>query len=268
MIRDGSGEMFDAIAGRYDLANRVLSLGIDKRWRRIALASLGPLAGARALDVATGTADLAIAMARRGAEVVGLDPSAGMLAVGARKLGPLAARVKLLRGTAETLPFPDRSFDAVTIAFGIRNVPDRRRALAEMARVTRAGGRVAVLELGEPPGGLLGPLARFHIRSVVPRLGAWLSRAHEYRYLERSIAAFPPPAEFAALMSGAGLRVLEVRPLTFGVCNLYVGEPAMTDEGGRGDVWSEGAPPRGASRAGRARPSEDVAREAAEEKFK
>jgi demethylmenaquinone methyltransferase/2-methoxy-6-polyprenyl-1,4-benzoquinol methylase len=218
--------MFDAIAARYDLLNRVLSFGIDRRWRAAAVDCLGPLDGARVLDVATGTADLAIALARRGADVVGLDPSGGMRAVGERKLrARRATGVRLMRGTAETLPFPAASFDAVTIAFGIRNVPDRPRALAEMARVTRPGGRIAILELGEPRGRFLGRLARFHCRSLVPWLGALLSRAPQYRYLQRSIAAFPPPEAFAAIMSDAGLRLLDVRPLTFGACTLFSATP-------------------------------------------
>jgi demethylmenaquinone methyltransferase/2-methoxy-6-polyprenyl-1,4-benzoquinol methylase len=120
----------------------------------------------------------------------------------------------------------------VCIAFGIRNVPDRARGLREMARVCRPGGRVAILELGEPKKGIMAPLARFHIRQVVPRLGAWISGAKEYRYLQTSIAAFPEPEDFAALMKASGLDVLEVVPLTFGVCNLYVGTPAKVRDGG------------------------------------
>jgi len=174
------------------------------------------------------TGDLAIDIARRTpqAEVVGVDPSARMLDVGQKKIEKFGGRITLTVGDAQALAFPDGSFDAVTIAFGIRNVPDRALALREMARVCRPGARVAILELGEPEGGVMAPLARFHIRQVVPRLGALLSGAREYRYLQTSIAAFPPPAEFAAMMTAAGLTVLEVVPLTFGVCNLYVGTPS------------------------------------------
>ena len=125
------------------------------------------------------------------------------------------------------LQFADRTFDGVSIAFGIRNVPDRVQGLREMARVTRAGGRVAILELSEPRGGVLGPLARFHVHSVVPTVGALLSGAKEYRYLQKSIAAFPPAEQFEALMREAGLRVVASTPLTFGVCHLYVGEPIV-----------------------------------------
>ena len=129
-----------------------------------------------------------------------------------------------MTGDAEALPFGDATFDGVSIAFGIRNVPNRERALAEMTRVTKPGGRVAVLELSEPRRGILGPLARFHVHTVVPYVGALLSGAPEYRYLQRSIAAFPPAEEFAALMARAGLTVEPPDPLTFGVCYLYVGE--------------------------------------------
>jgi demethylmenaquinone methyltransferase/2-methoxy-6-polyprenyl-1,4-benzoquinol methylase len=109
------------------------------------------------------------------------------------------------------------------MAFGIRNVPDRDQALHELSRVTRPGGRVAILELSEPRGGLLGPLARWHVHRVVPWLGGLISGSREYRYLQQSIAAFPAPEEFAAQMRRAGLEVSSVRPLTFGVCHLYVG---------------------------------------------
>jgi demethylmenaquinone methyltransferase/2-methoxy-6-polyprenyl-1,4-benzoquinol methylase len=220
--------MFDAIAARYDLLNRVLSLGIDQSWRKrtVAALELGP--GARVLDIATGTADLALVAARaaESVTVVGLDPSRAMLDVGREKVerAGLAERIELCEGDAQDLPFEDDSFDATMIAFGIRNVPDRLLAAREMCRVTRPGGRVAVLELAEPRGGLLGPAARFHVHTVVPWLGALLSGAQEYRYLQRSIAAFPPPEQFAALLRDAGLGLLSVTPLTFGVCHCYVAE--------------------------------------------
>lgn len=222
--RLGSGAMFDNIAARYDLVNRVTSLGMDRGWRRRAVRALDLGERAHVLDVATGTGDVAIAIAEAhpDARVTGLDPSSGMLEVARQKLGALADRIELVAGDAERLPFPDAAFDGVVIAFGIRNVPDRPRALAEMARVTRAGGRVVVLELSEPEPGLVGSVARLHVHRIVPRLGAWLSRAPEYRYLEQSIAAFPPPAEFAELMTRAGLELDRVERLGFGACHLFV----------------------------------------------
>jgi demethylmenaquinone methyltransferase / 2-methoxy-6-polyprenyl-1,4-benzoquinol methylase len=227
---DGSGVMFDAIAGRYDRLNRILSMGWDQGWRRATAAALelDSHPAPRVLDLATGTADLALEIRRRypGATVVGIDPSQGMLEIGRQKVA--AARwqssIDLQTGDAQALPFEDGRFDAVTIAFGIRNVPDRRRGLAEMARVTRSGGRIAVLEASEPQGGLLAPLARFHIHKVVPTVGAMLSRGKAYNYLQDSIAAFPAPQEFATMMEAAGLQQVRIQPLTFGVCQLFVGE--------------------------------------------
>ncbi|HEX3851811.1 MAG TPA: bifunctional demethylmenaquinone methyltransferase/2-methoxy-6-polyprenyl-1,4-benzoquinol methylase UbiE [Polyangiaceae bacterium] len=229
--RDGSGAMFDGIAARYDLVNRVISLGIDQSWRRKTVRALNLGAAHRVLDLATGTADLAIQVAQTepSLSVVGLDPSGKMLDVGRVKVAraALEGRIELVQGDAQALPFADDSFDSVCIAFGIRNVPDRGLALREMARVTRPGGRIAILELSEPRGGLLGALARFHIHTVVPYVGALLSGVKEYQYLQRSIAAFPPATEFATLMQSSNLSVIGVHPLTFGVCHLYVAEPGQ-----------------------------------------
>lgn len=228
--RGGSGEMFDRIALRYDLVNRIMSFGIDQRWRARTVDALALAPGNRVLDLATGTADLALKIARQQPEVrvVGLDPSQGMLAIGREKVARagLSHRVDLQLGDAENLPFENASFDGVCIAFGIRNVPDRARALREMARVTRPGGRIAILELSEPRG-VLGPLARFHVHTLVPFIGALLSGKSEYRYLERSIAAFPSAVLFADLMRDNGLDVLQVQSLTFGVCHLYVATPGV-----------------------------------------
>ncbi|HEX5063025.1 MAG TPA: bifunctional demethylmenaquinone methyltransferase/2-methoxy-6-polyprenyl-1,4-benzoquinol methylase UbiE [Kofleriaceae bacterium] len=242
----GSGEMFDRIAARYDFVNRVLSLGLDQRWRRRVVRSLGletrkrfgrkDVRGQwfgerpRVLDVATGTGDLAIEIARAcpGASVIGLDPSGGMLGVAKQKLAKrgLSDRVELVIGDAQHLPQKNCEIDAATIAFGIRNVPDRGQALRELARVVRPGGRIAVLELGEPRRGLLAAAARLHCHHIVPKLGGWLSGSREYEYLQRSVAAFPPAEEFADLMRASGLDVIEVVPLTFGVCTLYLATPA------------------------------------------
>lgn len=228
----GSGAMFDRIAPRYDFLNRVLSLGIDQSWRTKAARALALDVGrpARVLDLATGTADLAIRIATLlpQVNVVGTDPSAEMLRIGRTKVERkgLAPRVELLRGDAQAIEAEDASFDGATISFGIRNVPDRDLALREMRRVVRPGGRVVVLELGEPSVGILGPIARFHVRVLVPRIGAFLSGAKEYRYLQTSIAAFPPPARFVEQMSQAGLGDVSATPLTFGACTLYVGSVA------------------------------------------
>lgn len=222
--------MFDRIAARYDLLNRVLSLGIDRRWRRRAVAQLQLAPGARALDLATGTGDVAIEMMRQqpGARVEALDPSRNMLDVAKHKLIKLDLQRSVGLGVAdaEALPFAQGSFDGVAIAFGIRNVPDRARALREMARVTRPSGRVVILELTEPRGSWLAPLARLWVHRMVPSIGALLSGAREYRYLESSIAAFPPAEEFVAMMQSSGLRPLETISLCWGVATIFVALPA------------------------------------------
>lgn len=222
----GSGAMFDVIARRYDLMNRLISFGADQRWRRRTVRALELAPGHRVLDVATGTADLALAVARAvaGVSVVGVDPSAGMRAVAARKIADagLTSSITIVDGDAQALDFPDASFDRLCMGFGIRNVPNRPRALAEAARVLRPGGRLAILELNEPRRGPLAALARLHVHVLVPWLGALLSGAPAYRYLERSIARFPPPDVFAATMRDAGLEVERVEALTFGVATLFV----------------------------------------------
>lgn len=216
--------MFDAIAERYDVLNRVLSLGIDQGWRRDAVDALELESGDHVLDLATGTADLALQIAESAdVTVVGSDPSSKMLSVGRTKVEKNHARVTLDEGDAQALPYNENEFDACSMAFGIRNVPDRELALREMVRVVRPGGRIVILELGEPDGAVIGPLARFHVHHVVPRIGALVSGQAEYRYLQQSIAAFPPASAFAALMQKAGVRDVEVRRLTFGAANLYVG---------------------------------------------
>lgn len=229
--RAGSGQMFDAIADKYDMVNRVLSLGMDQSWRRRAVRSLdlGEGTGAAVLDLATGTADLALLIARRvpGANVIGVDPSTGMLDVGRKKVAEagLQARIDLREGDAQALDLPSASVDAITMAFGIRNVPDRPKALREMARVTKPGGRIAILELAEPRRGPMGALARFYVRGIVPRVGGTLSGKREYRYLQQSIAAFPEAEEFAEIMRGAGLTMIAVEPLMFGAAVLFVATP-------------------------------------------
>jgi len=225
LVVNGSGSMFDRIAHRYDLLNRLMSFGVDRGWRRRlvrAMASSGPL-----LDVATGTADVALSLAKAYPEttVVGLDPSEGMLSVGREKITQRAldARIELVQGDAQAMTFADDHFAGACIAFGIRNVPDREAGLREMARVTRPGGPVVVLELSEPRGGPMAALARIHVHHIVPRLGALLSGDREYRYLQESIAAFPPAEAFVDLMTRVGLRDVVAHRLTFGTAHLYVG---------------------------------------------
>lgn len=227
--KEGSGQMFDRIAQRYDQMNRLLSMGMDKGWRRRLIDALGPLGeGDTVLDVATGTGDVALAIARRrpGCRVLGVDPSVGMLAVGREKVerAGLQQQIALETGDAQALAQADDSMAGATIAFGIRNVPDRDLALREMRRVVRPGGMVAILELSEPRGrSPISAAARVHVHHVVPWLGGLLSGAHEYRYLQRSIAAFPPAGDFSAQMTAAGLQDVTAQALSFGAVTLFVG---------------------------------------------
>lgn len=222
----GSGAMFDNMAKRYDLLNRLMSFGVDKGWRKRTVSALALSPGDKVLDLATGTGDLAIDIAKRspGVTVVGVDPSVKMLEIGIGKIekAGLTERISMQEGIGEDLPFEDNSFDALTIAFGIRNCTDRPQALREMCRVVRPGGRVGVLELSEPKGGIMAPFARFHIHQVIPRIGAWLSGAREYRYLQESIAAFPDAETFSTIIEECGLEMQDLVSFSFGSCHLYL----------------------------------------------
>jgi len=226
---DAIRRMFAGIAPRYDLLNRLLSAGRDRYWRREAAAEARLAGGGLALDVCTGTADLAIELARQfpsAKSVVGVDFCLPMLRLGADKVARvgLAHRIRLQAASAEVLPFSSGTFDAATVAFGIRNVTDRRRGLAELNRVLRAGGVAIVLEFATPEGPVFGPLYRAYFHRVLPWLGGLVSgNRHAYSYLPASVSAFPSPREFASLMEEVGFRDIRVRGLTGGIVTLHVG---------------------------------------------
>ena len=221
--------MFDAIAGRYDLLNMVLSGGLDRYWRRCAISSLKLTGRERLLDVCTGTADVAIGAARRkdgAARVVGVDFSGAMLTHGLEKVRQLALenRIQLIRGDAMNLPVESGSVHAATIAFGIRNVQQPEVACRELVRVLRPGGRIAILEFGTPGSRVFGPLYAWYSRNILPRIGRAVSR-HDaaYTYLPESIGAFPYGEEFARILNIAGFSQVEARPFMFGAVYLYTG---------------------------------------------
>jgi demethylmenaquinone methyltransferase/2-methoxy-6-polyprenyl-1,4-benzoquinol methylase len=222
--------MFGRIAHRYDLLNTLLSLGFDRRWRERAAQLAALQSGDQALDVCTGTGDLALALARRvGPEgrVVGVDFSAAMLAMGRRKVArhPEGHRVLLHPGDALRLPYADGTFDAAASSFAGRNVADLKRFFSEMARVVRPGGRVVFLELGEPESGGLGLLYHWYFHRLAPIVGALVSGEREdYRYLPQSVEAFASPEAIMRLMEKAGLRDVRYVALMRGIASVWGGK--------------------------------------------
>jgi demethylmenaquinone methyltransferase/2-methoxy-6-polyprenyl-1,4-benzoquinol methylase len=214
---DGVRTMFDRIAPVYDTMNRLMTAGLDRRWRKLAVqAVVRP--GDRVLDACCGTGDLAIAAARGGAEVTGVDFSARMLERARRKL----QSVTWVEGDALALPFDDSSFDAATVGFGVRNVADLGRALAELRRVLRPGGGLAILEITRPRG-LLAPFYRLWFDRAVPLLGRALKGGAAYTYLPASVRRFPGPEELADMIRDAGFEDVNYRLLAGGIVALHTG---------------------------------------------
>ena len=215
-------DMFAAIAGRYDRLNSVLSLGLHHYWRRRAVAASNLRRDAAILDLCSGTADLALAFARRAGAVVATDFCDAMLVRGRHKAVCRRASIAFALADAQRLPFRDASFDAVSVAFGLRNVDCLATALGEMYRVLRPGGVAVVLEFGQPQGAVFGPVYRFYARHLLPRVGGWLSgHAEAYAYLPRSAAVFPAGARFMQAMRGQNFANVQARPLTGGVVYIY-----------------------------------------------
>lgn len=218
--------MFDAIAARYDFLNHFLSFGLDIAWRARAVRELGLQAGARIVDLCTGTADMTIVAVHDvdDARIIGVDFACEMLRVGLRKLRArdLDRQITLVRGDAAAVPVRTAWADAATIAFGIRNVQDPDRALRELARVLKPGARLAILEFGEPriPG--IRALYNAYFRYLLPRLGRMVSKHRSaYSYLPASVGTFPSPSEFAVTISSHGFSAVRAAPLTFGIVYLY-----------------------------------------------
>lgn len=226
-------EMFDGISSHYDLLNHLLSFGIDRGWRRRTSKLVAQYHPSTILDVATGTADLAIRMAKDNptAIITGVDLSEKMLEVGRTKLGKkrLGQRIALEKGDGTNLPFPDQSFDAVTIAFGIRNFADRETGLREMVRVCRDKGLVAILEFSHPSRPWLATPYRWYSKTLLPCLGRLVSKhPTAYSYLPSSVAAFPAHEAFATMLRSAGLTQVAFRELTGGIATLYYGTVAKS----------------------------------------
>ena len=220
-------EMFGQIAPTYDLLNSLLSLNIHKRWRPVAVAAAHLPRGGKVLDLATGTGDLALLLARTvGPDglVVGADYCEPMLRIGQRKVRAGQGGVRLAIGAADHLPFADDSFDAATMGFALRNVPDRANCLKEMARVVRPGGWVVNLDLTRPRPKPMAWFYRLYQDKVMPTVGGWISgRREAYQYLPKSIQEFPPPEAIAETFRAVGLEEVSWQSLTCGVATVHSG---------------------------------------------
>ncbi|HLV74982.1 demethylmenaquinone methyltransferase/2-methoxy-6-polyprenyl-1,4-benzoquinol methylase [Actinomadura hallensis] len=212
--------MFDGTAERYDLLNTLMTAGRDRRWRRETVRALGARPGERILDLAAGTGTSSVPFAEAGAHTVACDFSLGMLRVGVRRQRGVP-RLGFVAGDALRLPFADGAFDGVTISFGLRNVADTGRALRELRRVTRPGGRLVVCEVSHPPNPLLALGHRAHLRFGLPLLARVSSNPDSYRYLAESTLAWPDQAALARLLQDAGWDEVRWRNLTFGVAALH-----------------------------------------------
>lgn len=222
--REQVEQMFDRISPRYDLLNRVLSLGIDQCWRRRVVRHLGRDKVRHLLDVATGTGDLAIMATRRVERVTGVDISEGMLAQGRRKVEArgLTSRITLVQADSVALPFTDDTFHAVTVAFGVRNFEELERGLSEMRRVLRPGGTLHVLEFSKPRKAPFKQLFRFYFHQVLPFVGRLISRDRAaYTYLPESVEAFPEGEDFLRILTRCGFGPVSAKALTGGVATHY-----------------------------------------------
>jgi len=225
--------MFDAVSGRYDLLNRILTLGRDRRWRRLAAASTEVSAGSVVLDACCGTADLALAInAGTGARVVGIDFSSDMLKIAKEKTirAGKGDTISFIEASVDDIPFDDDSFDAVTVGWGLRNTPDYKAVLEEFYRVVRPGGRMVCLESTEPETALLRIPYKFILSNIVPPVGRMLSKDYgAYRYLSDSIQAFPPQKDLVAMMEKAGWVDVSYRNLFGGAVAIHVGRKPSSD---------------------------------------
>ena len=221
-------DMFNKIARRYDFLNRFLSGGADRRWRKMAIRELESLHPNSILDVATGTADLAVMMARvlRPEKITGIDISDGMLELGKLKIAKLGLNrlITLQEGDSEAINFPGASFEAVTVAFGVRNFQNLEKGLSEMFRVLKPGGKIMILEFSRPRKGPFLPLYKIYLRYLAPRIGKIVSgNLDAYQYLNDSVNAFPEGDVFAAILEKTGFINTYSKKLSLGICTIYCG---------------------------------------------
>lgn len=221
-------DMFNSIAFKYDFLNRFLSFGIDISWRKKAIRQLKALKPQNVLDVATGTGDVAIMTYKLLApkHITGIDISEGMLQVGRQKIekAGLQQFINLQTGDSETINFPDNSFDAITVAFGVRNFENLEKGLTEMYRVLKPGGKLVVLEFSRPKRGAFRVLCNWYMNVLTPGVGKMFSKNKQaYQYLSDSVQAFPEREQFTAIMQATGYKQTYFKPLTLGICCIYCG---------------------------------------------
>ena len=219
--------MFDRISPKYDALNHILSLNIDKVWRKKTAKIVSKTQPKAILDLATGTADLAIAMAKHNPQthIIGLDISEKMLEIGKEKvkLQNLENQIELHHGDAASLPFEDARFDAVTVAFGVRNFEDLSKGLSEMHRVLKTNGQAVILEFSLPERLPIKQLYNFYFKHLLPNIGKWVSKdGNAYSYLPHSVEKFPKPSDFCNILGSFGLKNCQIKPLSFGIATLYV----------------------------------------------
>lgn len=218
--------MFNDIAYRYDFLNHFMSLGIDIQWRKKALRRLKEQQPQQMLDVATGTGDFAI-MANnilRPASITGIDISEGMLAIGREKIKKLGLenKITLQQGDSETISFPDQTFDAITVAFGVRNFENLEQGLAEMRRVLKPGGKLVILEFSNPTIFPIKQLYNLYFRYITPLIGKFVARSKAaYTYLPESVRAFPQGEAMCNILTNTGFQAVTCKKLTFGICSIY-----------------------------------------------
>jgi len=222
--------MFDHIAFRYDLMNRLLSFGIDVLWRKKLVKLLKNDNPKVILDVATGTADVAIGLSQLSPDqIIGIDISSEMLGIGRLKVKErnLQSIIRLEKGDAEALPFEDNKFDAVTVAFGVRNFEDLSKGLHELLRVLKKDGKLMILEFSKPNQFPFKQLFRFYFTNICPLLGKWITNDKmAYEYLHRSVTAFPDGNDFLFILKKTGFKETKCRRLTFGISSIYTGKKA------------------------------------------
>ena len=223
-------KMFDNIAGKYDFLNHFLSLNMDKTWRRKMISELNSVQPKSVLDVATGTADVAINTIKQlkinDLKIKGVDISAEMLNIGRKKIQTenLSERIELTLGDSEQLPYEGNKFDAVTVAFGVRNFENLERGLQEMYRVLHGGGKLVVLEFSKPTAFPFRQLYNFYFKNILPLIGKMTSQDNRaYTYLYESVQAFPDGDNFITVLNKIGFKDTQCKPLTLGICSIYIG---------------------------------------------